>query len=92
MKSSYILAKFITNDDVIECYPGQVQNYFTYTVNLPYRPTEHFLAYIRWYQPAGSLNVRYHFSDVETCNIELWDTDFYFESHDCIISVHHILG
>ena len=56
-KSSYILAKFITNDDVIDCYPGQVQYYFTHTVDLPYGPTEHFLAYVRWYQPAGSPNV-----------------------------------
>ena len=45
-KSSYILAKFITNDNVIDCYPGQVQYYFTHMVNLPNRPTDHFLAYV----------------------------------------------
>ncbi|CAI2193174.1 18451_t:CDS:1, partial [Funneliformis geosporum] len=55
-KRSYILAKFIMNDDVINCYPGQVQYYFTHTVDLQYRLTEHFLAYVCWYQPASSLN------------------------------------
>jgi hypothetical protein len=91
-KSSYISVKFITNDDVIDCYSGQVQYYFTHTVNLPYELTEHFLAYVCWYQPAGSPNVRYHFNIEETCNVELWDTDFYPKSRDCIIPVHHILG
>src|SRR5215213_1293022 len=28
-KSSFVLAKFIINDDQVECYPGQVQYYFT---------------------------------------------------------------
>ena len=31
-KSSYILAKFITNDRTVDCYPGQVQYYFTHTI------------------------------------------------------------
>jgi hypothetical protein len=93
VKSSYILAKFITNDGTVDCYPGQVQYYFTHIVDLPSRSAEHFLAYIRWYQPAGSPNIRYYFrDDEETCNVELWDTDFYPESRDCIIPVHHILG
>src|SRR6185437_11676945 len=50
-KSSYILAKFITKDGTVDCYPGQVQYYFTHTVDLPNGPAEHFLAYVRWYEP-----------------------------------------
>ncbi|RHZ84633.1 hypothetical protein Glove_78g86 [Diversispora epigaea] len=30
--------------------------------------------------------------DKQMCNIELWDTEFYPKSRDCIIPVHHILG
>ncbi|GBC29881.2 hypothetical protein GLOIN_2v1786477 [Rhizophagus irregularis DAOM 181602=DAOM 197198] len=38
----------------------------------------------------------YHFSiddteETETCNVELWKTDFFPESRDCIIPVHNIL-
>lgn len=93
VKSSYILAKFITSDGTVDCYPGQVQHYFTHTIDLPDGPAEHFLAYVRWYQHTGSSDVRYHFRDDEgTCNVELWSTEFYPESRDCIIPVHHILG
>src|SRR6266540_2400238 len=60
VKSSYILTKFITSDGNVDCYPGQVQYYFS--------------------------------DDEQTCNVELWDTEFYPESHDCIIPLHHILG
>ncbi len=93
VKSSYILAKFITSDGNVDCYPGQVQYYFSHTIDLPNGPTEHFLAYVRWYQPTDSPDIRYHFSDDEqTCNVELWGTEFYPESRDCIIPLHHILG
>ncbi len=93
VKSSYILAKFITSDRNVDCYPGQVQYYFSHTIDLPNRPTEYFLAYVRWYQPTDSPDVQYHFSDNEqTCNVELWGTKFYPESHDCIIPLYHILG
>jgi len=98
IKSSYILAKFITNDEQVECYPGQVQYYFKHTVDLPNAPeTEHYLAYVLWYQPADSANVRYHFDivddeETETCNVQLWKTGFYPEGRDCIIPVHNILG
>src|SRR6266498_5138224 len=72
VKSSYILAKFIMSDENVDCYSGQVQYYFSHTIDLPNRPTEHFLTYIRWYQPTDSPDVRYHFSnDEQTCNVEL---------------------
>src|SRR3954454_15940151 len=92
IKNSYILAKFITNNGTVDCYPGQVQYYFTHKVDLPSGKAEHFLAYVHWYKPASSPNTRYYFSEEETCNVELWDTEFYPESRDCIIPVHHILG
>lgn len=91
MKSSYVLAKFLTDDEQVDCYPGQVQYYFRHIVDLPGGPTEHNLAYVRWYRPA-ELDKRYYFSiDDETCNVELWKSDFYPESRDCIIPVHNIL-
>ena len=68
---SYILAKFITNADEIDCYPGQIQYFFKHTINLPERAFEHNLAYVQWYKPASS---QYHFSiddDERTCNVEL---------------------
>lgn len=93
MKSSFILAKFITNDGNVDCYPGQVQYYFTHIVNLPdNRPTKHFLVYVRWYKHASSANIRYYFTAERTCNVELWSTEFYPEGRDCIIPIHHILG
>ncbi len=72
VKSSYILAKFIISDENVNCYPDQVQYYFSHTINLPNESTEHFLAYVQWYQFTDSSDVWYHFSDDEqTCNIEL---------------------
>ncbi|GET55364.1 hypothetical protein GLOIN_2v1786477 [Rhizophagus irregularis DAOM 181602=DAOM 197198] len=96
IKSSYILAKFITTDGEVDRYPGQVQYYFKHEIDLPNGPTEHYLAFIRWYRPANAANIRYHFSiddteETETCNVELWKTDFFPESRDCIIPVHNIL-
>ncbi|CAB4414564.1 unnamed protein product, partial [Rhizophagus irregularis] len=96
IKSSYVLAKFITTDGEVDRYPGQVQYYFKHEIDLPNGPTEHYLAFIRWYRPADTANIRYHFSiddteETETCNVELWKTDFFPESRDCIIPVHNIL-
>ncbi|GBC21594.2 hypothetical protein GLOIN_2v1775288 [Rhizophagus irregularis DAOM 181602=DAOM 197198] len=92
VKSSYVLAKFITDDEDVDTYPGQIQYYFTHVVDFPDGPVEHFLAYVRWYKHANSTNIRYYFSSDEICNVELWNTEFYPISRDCIIPVHHILG
>jgi hypothetical protein len=46
VKSSFVTAKFITIDDDVDVYPGQVQYYFTHTIDLPNGPAEHFLAYV----------------------------------------------
>ncbi|GET62975.1 hypothetical protein GLOIN_2v1775288 [Rhizophagus irregularis DAOM 181602=DAOM 197198] len=92
VKSSYVLAKFITDDEDVDTYPGQIQYYFTHVVDFPDGPVEHFLAYVCWYKHANSTNIRYYFSSDEICNVELWNTEFYPISRDCIIPVHHILG
>jgi hypothetical protein len=95
VKNSFIVAKFIMADNNVDVYPGQVQFYFTHTVDFPNGPNEHFLVYVRWYQYVNSSSIRYHFSsdnDYNTCNVELWHTEFYQESCDCIILVHHILS
>ncbi|GET55987.1 hypothetical protein GLOIN_2v1775288 [Rhizophagus irregularis DAOM 181602=DAOM 197198] len=92
VKSSYVLAKFITDDEDVDTYPDQIQYYFTHVVDFLDGPVEHFLAYIRWYKHANSTNIRYYFSSDEICNVELWNTEFYPISRDCIIPVHHILG
>jgi hypothetical protein len=93
VKSSYVMANFITNNGEVDCYPGQVQYYFKHVVDFPNGPAEHSLAYIRWYKPAETAKIRFYFSndDDENCNVELWKPDFYHESRDCIIPVHNIL-
>ncbi|CAB4440174.1 unnamed protein product [Rhizophagus irregularis] len=93
--SSFVLAKFITNDGVVDTYPGQIQYFFTHTVDLPDGPTKHHLTYIQWYQHTNSADTRFYFSidDKErSCNVELWNTNFYPKSRDCIIPVHNVLG
>ncbi|GET55990.1 hypothetical protein GLOIN_2v1775288 [Rhizophagus irregularis DAOM 181602=DAOM 197198] len=71
VKSSYVLAKFITDDEDVDTYPDQIQYYFTHVVDFLDGPVEHFLAYIRWYKHANSTNIRYYFSSDEICNVEL---------------------
>ncbi|CAB4428199.1 unnamed protein product [Rhizophagus irregularis] len=93
-KSSYVLAKFITSDGEVDSYPGQIQYFFKHTVDLPNGQMEHNLAYIRWYRPASTSESRYYFhidDEDESCNVELWKSEFYDESRDCIIPVHNIL-
>ena len=79
MKSSFILVNFITHDDKVDCYAGQVQYFFKHIVDFKDRPIEYNLAYVQWYKPAETSKVRYYFSiddDEETCNVELWKTNF----------------
>ena len=35
VKNSFILAKFMTDDRNDDCFPEQIQYFFTHTVNLP---------------------------------------------------------
>ncbi|GBC23995.2 hypothetical protein GLOIN_2v1786147 [Rhizophagus irregularis DAOM 181602=DAOM 197198] len=95
IKSSFVLAKFINRDgNSVDTYPGQIQFFFEHSVHLSSRNLTHKLAYIKWYKPAN-LTSRFHFSiddDVETCNVELWEDNFYPSSRDNIIPIHNILG
>ena len=93
IKSSFVLAKFITENGNVDCYPGQIQYFFSHIVNLPDGLSEHNLAFIRWYdKPADSIRYHFRIDGEEICNVELWSTEFYTESRDCIIPVHHILS
>ena len=95
IKSSFILAKFINRDGSVDTYPGQIQYFFEHTIRMSSQNLTHKLTYVRWYKAASSSSIRYHFSiddDDKTCNVELWENDFYPISRDCIILVHNILG
>lgn len=95
-KSSYILARFVQNDETIDTYPGQVQFFFDHTIflnNNP-QPLTHSLALVKWYKPVRE-KIRYYFqvdNDIKSCNIELWSDKFYDMSRDSIIPIHNILG
>jgi hypothetical protein len=94
VKSSFILANFITFDNQIDCYAGQVQYFFKHIIDFENRPAEHNLAFIQWYKPAETYKVRYYFSiddDEKTCNVELWKNEFFPDGRDSIIPVQHIL-
>ena len=95
VKSSFILANFITHDDKVDCYAGQVQYFFKHIIDFEDGPVEYNLAYIRWYKPAETSKVRYYFSiddEEETCNVELWKNEFSSShSRDNIIPVQNIL-
>lgn len=95
IKSSFILAKFISRDGSVDTYPGQIQYFFEHNIYLSYQNLTHKLAYVKWYKSASSASIRYHFSiddEVETCNIELWENSFYPNSRDNLIPIHNILG
>ena len=47
MKNSYIIAKFITQNENIELFSEQVQFYFEHEVRLPKEKQVHHLAFVR---------------------------------------------
>ena len=65
-KNSYILAKFIQDNETIDTFPGEVQFYFTKT---------HQLAFVKWYQSAPNPKIRFYCKadddDDEEYNVEL---------------------
>lgn len=93
MKNSYIIAKFITQNENIELFSGQVQFYFEHEVRLPKGKQVHHLAFVRWFLPAQNNQIRFHCrisNDIKSCNVELWQRTFYDYSRDSIIPIHHI--
>lgn len=93
-KNAYILAKFIQEDNSIDTYPGQVQFYFNHKINLPdNNTTTHHLVFVKWFLPAPNQQIRFNCrvaNDDRSCNIELWQSDFYDIDRDSIIPVHNI--
>jgi hypothetical protein len=93
IKGSFVLARFVNHDGSIDLYPGQVQYFFTHSINLPNQTIEHKLAYIRWFKAVNSAKIRFHFSiRDESCNVELWSTEFYPIKRECVIPIHNIFG
>jgi len=94
-KSSYILARFVQNDETIDTFPGQVQFFFEHTIYLKdSQPSNHLLALVKWYKPVRDHETRYYCqvdNDVNTCNIELWSNEFYEMGRDSIIPIYNIL-
>ena len=93
LKSSFILTNFINLDNTVDKYPGQIQFFIKHIIDLPEGSTAHYLAYVQWYKPAPNNKIRFHFSinDDKICNVELWETNFYPTSRDCIIPIQNIL-
>ena len=90
LRNSFILAKFVQDDDSIELFPGQVQYFFEHEVNLPEGKQTHSLVYVRWFLPAP---MRFHCqigNDYESCNVEIWGKRFYDLGRDSIIPIHNI--
>ena len=89
-KKSYIRAKFLAQrDNTVDVYPGQVQFFFQHTIG----NTTHNLAFVRWYRPHQTR--RFHFAlanEAHSCGVEMWQQEFYSDSHDCIIPVQMILS
>ena len=93
--NSYILARFIDQNDEVNAYPGQVQYYLEHVIVVNGLRKKHYLAYVRWYKPVSTAEIRFHLSpdkQPNNCLAELWDTEFSEEAADCMLPVHNILG
>jgi len=90
LKDANIMAKFVTKDGTVNCYPGKVQYFFTHKVNLDNELVKHYLAYIRWYKPTKTniILVSTMRSKPVTLSCGILNS---IPLADCIISVHHIL-
>ncbi|RHZ45672.1 hypothetical protein Glove_661g16 [Diversispora epigaea] len=76
-KSSYILTKFVSEDDSIDIYPGQIQFFFVYEISTNRINMEnYYLAYVCWYK---KIKNQFYFgiNQKQMCNVELWDIEFY---------------
>ena len=93
IKGSFILAQFVNQDRSVDLYLGQVQYFFTHSVNLPNQAAEHKLAYIHWFKTVNLAKIWFYFSirdQAETCNVKLWSTEFYPIKRECIIPIYNI--
>src|SRR5213078_1515010 len=89
-----ILAKFIQDNKTIDTFPGEVQFYFTHTIDLPTGSKTHQLAFVKWYQSAPNPKTRFYCKadddDDEGCNVELWKNKCHKADRDSIIPIHNI--
>ena len=93
VKSSFVLAQFVNRDESVNTYPEQIQYFFTHFVNLPNGIVKHKLIYIRWYRPVNSAEIQFYFNiNNETCDVELWDKEFYPIQRECFILIHNIFS
>ena len=93
-KNSFILAKFVQENDTVEMYPGQIQYFFEHEIRLSNKKHTYCLAYVRWFLPVHNHQIRFQCridnNDVRSCNIELWEYKFFDIARDSIIPVHNI--
>src|SRR4051812_6076561 len=71
IKGSFVLVQFVNHDGSVNLYPRQVQFFFTHSVNFPNGVVCHKLAFIQWYKPVNSADVRFHFGLENNANVEL---------------------
>ena len=75
-KNSYILVKFIQENETVDIFSGEVQFYFIHTINLPTGSKIHQLAFVKWYRPVPNPKTRFYCKaddddDDEGYNVEL---------------------
>ena len=78
---------------MIDIFPGEVQFFFTHTIDLPIGTKTHQLAFVKWYLPAPDHKTRFYCkvdNDDEGCNVELWKNECYAADRDSIIPVYNI--
>ena len=71
-KNSYM---FIQDNEMINTFSGEVQFYFTHTIDLPTGSKTYQLAFVKWYQSAPNSKTRFYCKadddNDEGCNVEL---------------------
>ncbi|GET67022.1 hypothetical protein RIR_jg25870.t3 [Rhizophagus irregularis DAOM 181602=DAOM 197198] len=87
------LREFLSNDDSVDTYPGEVQYYFEHALRFPEGTKTHLLAYVKWYKPApsSSIQFKHSFMEPEISNTELWKAEYFQEGCDSLLAVHRIL-
>ncbi|EXX52958.1 hypothetical protein GLOIN_2v1775288 [Rhizophagus irregularis DAOM 181602=DAOM 197198] len=48
VNSLFILAKFVTLNGEVNCYPDQIQYFFKHTINLQNQSAKYFLTYVQY--------------------------------------------
>ena len=73
MKISFVLTKFMSDNNIVNCYSKQIQYFFMHIVKLPGEllEREHNLAFIQWYNKHKSSQYYFNVDDDKTCNVKL---------------------